>query len=650
MGIKDLIDPVSSKMGDMWEAARAKGADAFENVAGRLRGAPVTPGGTAAPAAPAPSAAPMATGETMYGTPDGGVARNLGDAEAAMRYNQGARATPGQGGVRVPAPNPTNWSATQGLPQGVQSPTADILAQRYQADVAAHERSIRMGGANPSLGVNPPDVNPNVGKGRPSAEAQAFRASQGGATPPGGTPPEAPAAAAEPAKPGGVRGLLSKAGTGLYRLGQGAGLVQAGYGAKNVVDGDYGNAADNIFQGAATAVNPGVGFVGNVLTGLRDAGMKAIIDRTYGTNKTFLPQTQGGSAAATTPDVKPEKDDGEDTLVDTTRTKDNPNGLRVSPDDLINGRVIGKRAEVIDPDTGKPIPVGPDVGLDERKYDVPVPGQGAFQRTTPGDRGIAQKLGARTPDVKPGEGEDESKKGLRLPQANTLAQHMVNLAALNANAHAAQAREQGALAQANVGIKAAQAGVQIKKANQEIEKGANDALDKDADAHIAGLMKDKQYGIEPQKTLETDAAYKNRIELQKKQTLNRINATLANSREKLADASDTKKQQLFLLDRFARKVEGGRSDLLQTMRDLFGNKRFDSNDLYSYAPAAKEIALLPGGGAYKIVTRNGNTLTATRAQGGEWNVLSPNGPVDADIAELIGKQIEAQAQAKKGSK
>lgn len=446
-------------------------------------------------------------------------------------------------------------------------------------------------------------ANPNVGPGRPSPEAAAYRAAQG-ATPPSPAPVEPP-------------GMMSRIKSGAVMLGRGIGGIQAGFGVKNLAEKDYGNAADNIFQGAATAVNPAIGFAGNVLTGLRDAGMNAMYkartgedyDPNFGKKPQGLRVAPQAAAApmATTPTAAPVAEG--DNMIDTTR------GQKLTPAQVMQGNA------------------------------VPVEGQGAFQRT--GDK--AFKVGARSDNVAPGASPDGGLRGpsLKLPQASTLAGHMVNLAALNAQAQSESAREHSALSQANLGIRYAQAGMQIKKQKQELAAGANTALDKTVNDHISGMLADPEdrYKLGGAKGMtEMDSTYKDRIGQHAAQTKNRINYTLANRKDgkNLEDLSDTEQQQLLLLDRLQRKVTAGRSDTVQQLRDVFGNKRFDSNDLYSYAPVAKEMSLIPGGGGYHITTANGNTVTAKRGVGGVWNYMSPNGPIDSDIAELLTKQLKAK--------
>jgi hypothetical protein len=125
----------------------------------------------------------------------------------------------------------------------------------------------------------------------------------------------------------------------------------------------------------------------------------------------------------------------------------------------------------------------------------------------------------------------------------------------------------------------------------------------------------------------------------------------------MGQLSNAEMEQLMMAKRIKNKFEQGRGDTVQQLRDFFGTKRFDSKDLYSYLPATgkngellgADISALPGGGSFLLRAKNGNTMTATRGMGGEWNLISPNGPVDADVAAIFGKHIEAaEERARKG--
>lgn len=480
-------------------------------------------------------------------------------------------------------------------------------ANAYES-VRDHVNGMRGGSATPEVN---PNANPNVGPGRPSPEAQAYRAQ-----------PKGPFT--EPVAPSNGSSLLR---SGMRGLARGVIAPAAAYGGVYAaVDAARNGNTDQDWAAIEGTPAPGASLMSKETGDAYTHAVNPIRASMHGAVRRVgeafglgdAPVKTAQPIAGSTPPTEPSG------LIPTLDNE------MVTPGQLMAGNVRGAPSEV-------------DVH-------TPASGYGAFQRTTKGDVGPATRVGARTGAVQPAAGG-----GLQLPEAKGLAGHMVNLAALGAQAHAAAIKESGMAREASLGIKAATAGVQIKKANQEIAAGANTALDKTVNDHIAGLIADKndQYGIGgPRKggTLgvggESADQYKDRIGQQASETRNRIATTLANRRDgkNLEDLSDTETHQLLLLDRIRRKVDNGRGETVQNLRDLIGNKRFDSNDLYSYAPIAKMPSLVPGAGSFHFQLANGNTITATRAKGGEWNYVSPNGPVDSDVAAFFTKQIELQTK------
>lgn len=156
---------------------------------------------------------------------------------------------------------------------------------------------------------------------------------------------------------------------------------------------------------------------------------------------------------------------------------------------------------------------------------------------------------------------------------------------------------------------------------------------------------------------ETDQDFDRRIKQTQAKLRGDINYSVGNRKDgkKVGDLSQQEQQQLFLAHKVKQKVEKGRNDVTQVLRDFFGTKRADSRDLYSYMPKTgpkgellgAEVAALPGGGSYVLRSKNGNTMTATRGMGGEWNLTGPNGPIDADVAALFIPHIEAAAKQKR---
>jgi hypothetical protein len=123
------------------------------------------------------------------------------------------------------------------------------------------------------------------------------------AAPSVGTPtnPAPVATAAAATTPGFGARALRALRLGGRALGIGAGVAQAGYGAKQLAEGDLGG-VENMALGGATAVHPAIGLAGNALAAGRDVAMKTIIDRMFGNSGNFIPQKPGtGVGAATAP-------------------------------------------------------------------------------------------------------------------------------------------------------------------------------------------------------------------------------------------------------------------------------------------------------------------------------------------------------------
>lgn len=70
-----------------------------------------------------------------------------------------------------------------------------------------------------------------------------------------------------------------KVATAARGLGRGLGVLQAGQGAVQTAQGNTASGVENLIMGAATAINPVIGTVGNVLAAGRDAVMQAAINR-----------------------------------------------------------------------------------------------------------------------------------------------------------------------------------------------------------------------------------------------------------------------------------------------------------------------------------------------------------------------------------
>lgn len=132
----------------------------------------------------------------------------------------------------------------------------------------------------------------------------------------------------------------------------------------------------------------------------------------------------------------------------------------------------------------------------------------------------------------------------------------------------------------------------------------------------------------------------------------RINHSLGDRTDgkRLENLSGAEFNQLVLADKVRRKVEDKRGTLSQSVRDFFGAKQFDSDNLYGYMPTK---AVPANDGGFVLHFGNGNTAKADIV-GGDFKWLSPNAPIDADIQQLVAPLVRAERarldKERKGSK
>lgn len=587
---------------DIVTGLRDQAADTFEKASERIR-----PKGVAAapvePAAPSPRGVvahpPMTAVEGM------GIAKTPGDAQAALNYRNGARAAAISTGAPAGPASPTSWSATTTGAPGVQSPTVDDMAKKYMGDrIAAHkgvQAAMDAEALQPRQGTG---VRSNFVAPQPAPMMEGV----GGNQPP--RAPQGPAAAAPASAPKPPMGTMAKVGAG---LGLAAGAVQTGFGVQAAREGRYGDAVDNAFQGVATMVNPVVGMIGNAATGVRDAAMRPFIENFVQPTRNpnvYTPElermVQGGEFAgrqaqgtatpvAQTPapvapvspaaGAKP-TDDG---LVRTNR------GARISPDEMIAGNA------------------------------VPEKGQGAVK--------VGNRPAVKVGSDEPAEEKPRATSGLRLPQATTLAGHMVNTAALGVQARASAAKESGMAAEANLGIKNAAHKLNVYKTREEI-RGKNKA---DIEKEVEDTV---MRGLDPSlKKEERDAlGAKGKADL-----MSRVRRTAADRGMELGDLTAAERRKFLDGEKFRQALVGSRGETLQQIKDYFGQKRFDSDDLASYMPKSVKRDGMRG---YIIETENGNTMTVRAATGGKFVLVGPNTPVDADLMSHVLKAAENQSKGR----
>jgi hypothetical protein len=132
-----------------------------------------------------------------------------------------------------------------------------------------------------------------------------------------------------------------------------------------------------------------------------------------------------------------------------------------------------------------------------------------------------------------------------------------------------------------------------------------------------------------------------------------IKYTLADTGKKYERLAPAERQQLFQAAEFRSKVMDARGGIKQSMVDYFGNKRFDSKNLYSWLPArdksgtVQPATALPDG-TLQVKLGNGNTVSVGAVAGGGFKVLGPNEAINADMMALVQPAIDAYRKKAKG--
>lgn len=162
---------------------------------------------------------------------------------------------------------------------------------------AAREFQQRLGGVRAARTAGAvPAASPLPGITDTTAQSAA-RATSGPAS--GAINPAPAATSAAANTPGFGSRVLNFAKRGVGALVRAGGAVQAGLGINDLIEGRTGAGAENVALGAATAIAPPVGIAGNLLASGRDFVMQKVIDKVFGENKTFLPQSKAVKAPGT---------------------------------------------------------------------------------------------------------------------------------------------------------------------------------------------------------------------------------------------------------------------------------------------------------------------------------------------------------------
>ncbi len=329
---------------------------------------------------------------------------------------------------------------------------------------------------------------------------------------------------------------------------------------------------------------------------------------------------------------------GDDGLIPTmARPGSAGNGLRVSAEELMSGRA------------------------------VPKPGYGAFRVSGGQGSGVATGLGDGTVDS-PAAGMPAA--GMRGPAyfpGNTIGEQMGNMVAANTRLAAAlNEQNQGnknadrlVTAQGNAATHAASmARVRLDTAKLNDEQG------KARRANFQNRIKAEAEAAEPTSTpgalygsnaVDPKAREAN-VKRREAQLLADFEYSVGDAKDpqtgrrlRIEDLSETAQNQLFDAQKYKERVSASRQTWGSFFRDFFGNKRFDSKNVYSYLPVGVERSKM--GGGYIVQFANGNTASVEDVSGGTWRAFKPNDPVDADMLARVAKLIQQhKEQEAKGAR
>lgn len=274
--------------------------------------------------------------------------------------------------------------------------------------------------------------------------------------------------------------------------------------------------------------------------------------------------------------------------------------------------------------------------LTDSTVGVPVSGQGALRRTTPGNQGDAIKLGGST-------GGSAAASAAPAPAAPA-ADFQANVrklglrGAMKVREDETTRRGQDVASESNAMARA----VQIATLQHTIGKENAATHDKAIEDYARGKvavpgtisnMVDKQ-------------KYENDVKAKASALKADINYSVADRKDgtTMEKLTPTQRNQLFLANDLKERITDARGGIVQSMRDFFGNKRFDSRNLYSYMPVSAEPSMQ---GGYVVHFANGNTAHVVDVAGGGLNIFGPNTPVDADVAAILKPVIDrAKRQGK----
>lgn len=498
--------------------------------------------------------------------------------------------------------------------------------------------------AEPSVG------NPNVGPGRPSAEAGAYQAERAAQA-------KSFADAAKPAASGGLRGALSTAG-------RAAGPAAAALSEGISLTGALSNGENPIKAVGRSALRGGMTMLG----GAAGAGLGTLAAPGAGTLAggaagAYAGQKVGNAAAdyvfgpeAPAAAPAPQAAQPQSGVLE---GHSSPSG------DYLNGQRLPTAGA---PGSGLrtvPVTAGEVMGGTAN----PAPGQGAFQRTTPGNPGQAVAVGgdesvARDAAQARANSEAAAAKNLRSggaqPQPGVFGE-IAQMQGLRTKVQSDAARDSATreglrLASTTRGQDITREGQQTSAALKIAE--LHRAMGNENETRVTKRTEDYvRSKMTPERAQlfndpATRAAEEQKLKQQTSDVQERIRHTQSLTGKGVGELPEAQHSLLLKANDLRERLEGeGRKGVVAFAQDFVGNKRFDSKNLYSYLPARDGSGTvkpaIPETFGYSVEMGNGNKVKVYKLAGGGFNFTGPNDPMDSEAMELMQPAIAA-AQKKAG--
>lgn len=284
---------------------------------------------------------------------------------------------------------------------------------------------------------------------------------------------------------------------------------------------------------------------------------------------------------------------------------------------------------------------------------IPATGQGAFRRTTPGNEGPATAVSS--PGASPAENSyvasDRKPRGVRdaaiAPQPGVFGE-IANMQGLRQSAVAERMRQHDAQQNARLGV--AQRGQDVAREGHILsadtarsrlayEQGVQNrenfgkrltaAANADVPAASAGVL-----GTEKGAQQSRDALVKQRADTLRERFEYSVGDRADGRR--VEQLNPTEQNLLMDGNKYLERANASRDTWGSFFRNFFGDKQFDSKNVYSYIPKSVEPSAL---GGYIVHFGNGNQATVPDVAGGGFNLTKPNDPVDADVMARVAALI-----------